>query len=293
MAVTGDLPSGLDAATVSAMGTTLQDFGAQRHSAVTLAVAIGFMAGPALSQQTQPLAGSDVRATSAIAYADCMSLARSEPKKALAVAYSWERQGGDEGARHCSAIALLNSGAYAEAARQLESLAATTNKPGKRLKVELLVQAGQAWLIAGQAERALFRDIALIGSELELLLDRAITLASTGEYWKAVDDLNDAIDRFLCQMCSTRYCMAQAGKPRSLRALAVSNKYRNIRSLRGDAKGAAADWEAVVAAQPGPSVAEAARENPYDWYNSAQVECLATALDFTIAPSRNRPHGWR
>lgn len=279
MAVTGDLPSGLDAATVSAMGTTLQDFGAQRHSAVTLAVAIGFMAGPALSQQTQPLAGSDVWATSAIAYADCMSLARSEPKKALAVAYSWERLGGDEGARHCSAIALLNSGAYAEAARQLESLAATTNKPGKRLKGELLVQAGQAWLIAGQAERALSaqsRALALIGSELELLLDRAITLASTGEYWKAVDDLNDAIDQdprhagalVLRATAWRKLENLDLARDDIERALAVSPgntdallERGNIRSLRGDAKGAAADWEAVVAAQPGPSVAEAAREN--------------------------------
>ena len=53
-------------------------------------------------------------------------------------------------------------------------------------------------MIAGQAERALSaqsRALALIGSELELLLDRAITLASAGEYWKAVDDLNDAIDQ--------------------------------------------------------------------------------------------------
>ena len=279
MAVTGDLPSGLNAATVSAMGTTLQDFGVQRQGAVTLAVAIGLMACPALSQQAKPLVGSDVRATHAIAYADCMSLARSEPKKALAAAYSWERQGGDEGARHCSAIALLNSGAYAEAARHLESLATTTNKPGKRLKGELLVQAGQAWLIAGQAERALSaqsRALALIGSELELLLDRAITLASTGEYWKAVDDLNDAIDQdprhagalVLRATAWRKLENLDLARDDIERALAVSPgntdallERGNIRSLRGDAKGAAADWEAVVAAQPGPSVSEAARQN--------------------------------
>ena len=212
-----------------------------------------------MSQQTQPLAGSDVRATSAIAYADCMSLARSEPKKALAVAYSWERLGGDEGARHCSAIALLNSGAYAEAARQLESLAATTNKPGKRLKGELLVQAGQAWLIAGQAERALSaqsRALALIGSELELLLDRAITLASTGEYWKAVDDLNDAIDQdprhagaLVLRATAWRKLenldLARDDIERALpfrRAILMRCSRGKYPFAAGDAKGAAADW---------------------------------------------------
>ena len=92
------------------------------------------------------------------------------------------------------------------------------------------------------------------------------------------------------------------------RALAVSPgntdallERGNIRSLRGDAKGAAADWEAVVAAQPGPSVAEARGKTwrnlkRSDWYPGApwilaQVECLATALDVTIAPSRTRPYG--
>ena len=67
-------------------------------------------------------------AVSAKLYADCMALARSTPKKAIGVAAKWERNGGGEGARHCSAVALLNTGEYEEAARRLESLAATTRQ---------------------------------------------------------------------------------------------------------------------------------------------------------------------
>ncbi|MGB0631298.1 MAG: tetratricopeptide repeat protein [Alphaproteobacteria bacterium] len=261
------------------MGTALQEIRIDRLAAVILAAAICLCGRPALSQQAPPPGQGDIRATHAIAYADCMSLARSDPQKALGVAHRWEREGGDEGARHCRAIALLNSGAYAEAARQLESLASTTNKPGKRLKAELLVQAGQAWLIAGQTERALSaqtRALALVGPELEILLDRAITLASTGEYWKAIDDLNDVIDQDSRHAGALVLRATAWRKLKNLdlarddieRAIALSPgsidallERGNIRSLRGETAAAAADWEAVIAARPKSPAADAAREN--------------------------------
>ena len=84
-----------------------------------------------------------------------MALSHRNPEKALEFTESWERNGGDEGARHCRDVALLNTGAYAQAAEQLETLAGTTSKMVNRLQGELYTQAGQAWLIAGQASRAL------------------------------------------------------------------------------------------------------------------------------------------
>lgn len=208
-----------------------------------------------------------------------MSLARSDPERALGVAASWERDGGDEGARHCRAVALLNTGRYADAAQQLETLAATTNRPEKRLKAELYVQAGQAWLIAGETDRALSvqtRALALLGPDPELLLDRAITLASAGEYWKAIDDLNDVIDQEAVHAGALVLRATAWRKLKNLdlarddidRAIAISPdsvdarlERGNIRSLQGDTGGAVADWEAVIATRPGSPAADAAREN--------------------------------
>jgi tetratricopeptide (TPR) repeat protein len=247
--------------------------------AAVLAAATWVSGRPALAQQTQAPGTTDALATHAIAYADCMSQARRAPEKALTIANRWEREGGDEGARHCRAVALMNTGAYAEAARQLESLAATTNRPGKRLKGELLAQAGQAWLVAGRTESALSaqtRALALVGPELELLLDRAITLASAGAYWKAIDDLNDAIDQDSRHAGALVFRATAWRKLKNLdlarddieRAIAVSPdradallERGNIRSLRGDKGGAVADWEAVIAGHPTSPAADAAREN--------------------------------
>ena len=277
--MTGGLPSALEIATLGAMGTARQDSRIGLLITVIMSV-IAFVDVPPLSAQQLPQRGEpDLRATHALAYADCMSLARSNPEQALGIAARWEREGGDEGARHCRAIALLNWGSYADAAQQLETLAATTNRPGKRLKGELFVQAGQAWLIAGQTNRALSaqtRALELLGPEQEVLLDRAITLASAGDYWKAVDDLNDVIDQEPRHGGALTLRATAWRKLENLdlaqddidRAIAISPgsvdallERGNIRLLQGDATGAAADWGAVIAAGPKSPAADSAREN--------------------------------
>jgi tetratricopeptide (TPR) repeat protein len=216
---------------------------------------------------------------SAKVYADCMALARSEPKKAIGVAAKWERDGGDEGARHCSAVALLNTGEYEEAARRLESLAATTRRPGKTIKAELLAQAGQAWLIAGKITEALSaqtRALGIAGPQTELLLDRAITRASIGDYWEAIDDLNRAIDK---DPARSDALVLRATAWRKLKNIDLANddimravtisptrpdtylERGNIRLLRGDPGGAGADWRKVIDLDAKSPAADAARDN--------------------------------
>lgn len=212
-------------------------------------------------------------------YTACMALARSNPEKAIGVAAAWERGGGEEGARHCSAVALLNNGAYQEAARRLESLAATSRRPGKRLKAELLAQAGQAWLIAGKTTEALSaqtRALELAGPQTELLIDRAITRASIGEYWEAIDDLNQAVDRDSTRVDALVFRatawrklenldLAQDDIARAV-ALAPGNvdallERGNILSLRGDTAAAAQDWQRVIGLDAKSPAADAARDN--------------------------------
>lgn len=229
--------------------------------------------------QTPPGALPATSPSAAKKYTECMALARSTPEKAIGIAAEWERAGGEEGARHCAAVALLNNGDYDEAARRLESLAATTRRPGKRLKAELLAQAGQAWLIAGKTTEALSaqtRALELAGPQIELLLDRAITRASIGEYWDAIDDLNQAVDRdpgrvdaLVFRATAWRKLknldLAQDDIARAV-ALAPGNvdallERGNILSLRGDIAAAATDWQRVIELEAKSPAADAARDN--------------------------------
>lgn len=224
-------------------------------------------------------AAADREAALAKAYTVCMGLARTAPEKALARAAAWEREGGDEGARHCAAVALLSSGRYEEAARRLEELAATTQKPGKVLKSELYAQAGQAWLIAGHGEQALAaqtKALEIGGLRVELLIDRAITRASLARYFEAIDDLGAALDIDPGRVDALVLRATAWRKLENLelaaddigRAVALAPGQPDallergiIRHLRGDEAGARADWTQILSTDRASPAADAAREN--------------------------------
>ncbi len=212
-------------------------------------------------------------------YAGCMSLARSDPEKAAGVAAKWERRGGDEGARHCGAVAQLNRGKYVEAAENLQFLAATTQRPGKTIKANLFAQAAQAWMIAGNLERAIWaqsRALEIGGFNVEVLVDRAIARGGLGDYWTAIDDLNDVIDREVGHVQALILRATAWRKLKNLdlaldditRALAVAPsgidallERGNIYALRGELTKAAGDWRDVIRLSPNSIAAEAARGN--------------------------------
>ena len=212
-------------------------------------------------------------------YADCMSLARSDPEKAVGTADNWERQGGDEGARHCGAVALLNSGKYVAAAEILQSLAATTQRPGKAIKASLFAQAAQAWMISGDLERAIrtqTRALEIGGPNVEILVDRAIARGGLGDYWTAIDDLNEVIDR---ESGHVQALVLRATAWRKLnnldlalddiaRALTLAPagidallERGNIHALRGNLTNAEGDWRDVIRLSPNSIAAQAARDN--------------------------------
>ena len=111
---------------------------------------------------------------------------------------------------------------------------------------------------------------------IELLLDRAITRASVGDYWDAIDDLNRAIDmdpqrvdalifratawRKLDNLNLAHDDVARAAEiaPGNVDALLERG---NIRLLRGDRAAAAADWQRVVELNAKSPAADAARDN--------------------------------
>lgn len=124
-------------------------------------------------------------------YARCMELAPSAPNKAFEMATAWKELGGGDAAEHCASVALLHNGQPQYAARRLEILAENIIAEPE-FKGEILVQAGQAWLIHGdapRAEAALSVAVNLLRSRPDVMIDRAQARAAMADYQGAIDDL--------------------------------------------------------------------------------------------------------
>ena len=212
-------------------------------------------------------------------YKECMVLARAAPEDGFESALGWAAVGGGEGAQHCAAAALIGLGRYAEAARRLERLAAELRPGEADLRSSVLAQAGQAWILDGDAGRAHAVQSAALEFDpdnLELLLDRSITRAALADYWDAVDDLNHALDLapdrpdlLILRAAAYRYLDALdlAGDDIA-RALARAPDNPDgllergiLRRLSGDQAGARQDWLRVIALAEGTPAADAARTN--------------------------------
>lgn len=251
-----------------------------RPSLLPYALALGLLLPAAPAARAQSDTGDPAREQQERDYQDCMILARAAPADGFGSAMSWAALGGGDGARHCAAVALIGLGQHREAAQRLERLAADLRAAGnERLSLEVLVQAGQAWTLAGDATRALALQSAALEiapSNVELLLDRAITLASAKNYWEAVDDLNRAIelapgrpDLLTLRASAYRYLDARdlAGEDIALALTHAPNdpdallERGMLRRLAGDEAGARADWLRVIGLAEGTPTASTARAN--------------------------------
>ena len=129
-------------------------------------------------------------------YAECMKLARGEPLKALPMAEKWMGEGGGLGARHCVALAMFQSGKYAQAAAQFEAMARDMGQERPGLRAELWAQAGQAWMEAGAAEKASqaqSRALELKTDDPDLWVDRGLSYAAMQAWPRAIGDFDRAI----------------------------------------------------------------------------------------------------
>ncbi|MBM3650380.1 MAG: tetratricopeptide repeat protein [Alphaproteobacteria bacterium] len=129
-------------------------------------------------------------------YTECMNLARAEPLKALPAAEKWHSQGGSLAARHCVATAMFGAGRYLQAAAQFESIARDMGKDRPGLRAELWVQAGQAFMEAGSADKAAeaqSRALELKTDDAELWLDRALSYAAMQLWPRAISDFDRAL----------------------------------------------------------------------------------------------------
>ncbi|WP_119301624.1 tetratricopeptide repeat protein [Dongia deserti] len=208
-----------------------------------------------------------------------MSLLERDPGGALDSAVEWERQGGGDAARHCKALALIRTGEVEDGALELERVAQAMPQDKAPLAAELFAQAGQAWIKAGNPQRALYtqdQGLKLDPNNVELLIDRALTYGTSGMYFEALDDLNAAVD--LSPNNPDVYAM-RAAAYRQLenpdlaednieQALKLSPSHPAallergyLRRAKGDVAGARTDWLTVIQVQPGTDLASEAQKN--------------------------------
>ena len=168
--------------------------------AITVSLLVASWAQLWSGPSTAEAAGApDTRNSSESALYDrCLKQARSAPQGAYDHALAWFDTGGGLPARHCAAVALIGLKAYAEAASRLETLATDVADDRQDLRVGLLTQAAQAWLLSGRAARAESLQslaIAALPDDPQLRVDRAVTRLSLDRYWAAIEDLDTALDR--------------------------------------------------------------------------------------------------
>ena len=210
-------------------------------------------------------------------YRACMARARDAPQAAFDDAIAWTGLGGGQAARHCLAAALIGLGQHAEGARRLEGLAQESRETAMR--AELLAQAAQAWLLAGDGARAddvLTAAIRIAPDDAELLIDRAGARAQLNRYSEAAEDLTAALaqapgraDALALRAGARRFqgdtdgALTDAEAALALDpALPEALLERGIlRRLKNDEAGARADWLKILVVAPAGAAADAARKN--------------------------------
>ncbi|MPZ09390.1 MAG: tetratricopeptide repeat protein [Kiloniellaceae bacterium] len=212
-------------------------------------------------------------------YQACMDLADTAPDEALEAAETWVDLGGSDPARHCAAVALMRLGHYEAAGQELETLAGSLEPNYTFLQIPLLIQAAQAWLAAGNVERAYAVQTATLAREpnnIELLVDRAMTTAGIGNFTAAIADLDRALSH-APNRADIRVLRASAYRFLDEREAALADveaalaldprnpegllERGNLRRLNGNDAGARDDWLLVTRVAPDTPAAAAAQAN--------------------------------
>lgn len=211
-------------------------------------------------------------------YESCLARIEESPEKAYDAALAWRDFGaGGAPAKHCAALALVAAGRYEEAARQLEALALDSAAGPRAARVEILAQAGNAWLLSGKPARALdalTRALELNPQDSQALIDRARALLLLDRRAEAERDLAAAVgvnplaaDAFVLRagLAREQGHLDAARKdadtavgldPQSAEAWLERGR---VRQAQGDWIGARADWRAALAADAASEAGQAAQ----------------------------------
>ncbi|MBV8686046.1 MAG: hypothetical protein JOZ90_12420 [Alphaproteobacteria bacterium] len=211
----------------------------------------------------------------------CTDQAASAPAAALAAAEVWAAKGGGVDARLCQGLALSSLERWEAAAAAFEAAAAEAERLRDNRRADLRVQAGNAWLAAGDPAkaRAAF-DAALAAGLLapplqgEVRLDRARAAVAAGDEAAARADIDQALilvpgDGFAWYLSAAlarrqndlKRARSDIAKAASLARddAAILVEAGNIAALSDDVDAARALYQRAVQVQPGSDAAKAAR----------------------------------
>ena len=213
-------------------------------------------------------------------YDSCILLTKSHPDEALELASKWGAIGGGEGAQHCRALALVGLNDFGQGALELEQLA-QKSKGTVGLRVNLLEQAGQAWLMQGEPTRAYNAQTAGLKlatpdmpQYVRLLVDRAATLAEGAKFKEAIIDLDAALkqqpdnaDALAFRATARRNLKetdlalvdAEAAVKADPRNVNARLERANLYKLQGRLNDARRDWVLIPQLAPDSDAAKAAR----------------------------------
>lgn len=221
--------------------------------------------------------GQDARVDHPAEYQACLAMAETDPAAAYKSGLVWFKAGGGLPARHCVAVALVGLGDHEAAATRFEILADEVAADRDDLRAGMLGQAGQAWLLAGRPVRASQVQgaaLSLRPQDPGLLVDRAVSLITSGHYPAALADLDKALefapefaDAYLYRASVKRYLNDLGGAWVDVTdALALAPGLPAALLERGilhhrdeDLDAARADWLRVIDTAPRSEEADAAR----------------------------------
>lgn len=243
-------------------------------------LALLLLSAPALA--AEPFAPAPDLQNPAFTYRICLDLSRTAPEKAVELAGKWLGLGGGEPARHCQALALVGLKEWGEGATRLEEIAAESKQtPGVR--ANMLAQAGQAWILAGELSRAYAAQTTALQiipagtrQQAEILLDRAGTLVEANEIDDAIADINTSLgvvpnnsEAMAFRASAYRLkgdldsALSDAENALAMQSqnLAALLERGNIFRLQRRVEDARRDWLRILELAPDSAEADAAREN--------------------------------
>jgi tetratricopeptide (TPR) repeat protein len=209
-------------------------------------------------------------------YQTCLRTANLDPARALAQAAEWSKAKGGAPAEHCAAVSLVELKRYPEAAGRLDALGRAPAMGN--LRSEIFDQAGNAWMMAGDADRAVAsfsNALTLSANDADLYADLARAQAMKKSWGEAEGDLNEALrlqprrPDLLVLRASARDAegklkearqdvdQALALKPSAPEALMERGE---IFKQVGDIAGARRDFESVVKLAKDGEAAQSARQ---------------------------------
>lgn len=211
-------------------------------------------------------------------YRTCLILAKQKPEQGWEEALAWQSLGGGEAARHCAAVALIGLGKHAEAASRLETLANESVREDT-MRAEMMAQAGQAWIMAGnltRADAAQRAALKLAPGSTDIMIDHAVLLAQVHHYGEAVETLSkvlrlqpNRVEALTLRASAFRYLDNLPGAEDDInQALKLDPDFPDallergiVKRLKGEDAAAREDWLRAIALAPDSEAGEAARRN--------------------------------